>query len=134
MTRADSLAQSAGSMRSGHHLLRTGRHHPAAHLAELDAVRGPAAENDLVTVLEESLAAEELDHRALRPRLRARDGARGHQVAGAQRRAVRRRVSELLRKRPVQRPRISARDRLAVQLHLERDVEGPVASTGEVLE
>ena len=41
------------------------RQHPPAHLAELGPVRGPAAEDDLVPVLEEPLAAEELDHRAL---------------------------------------------------------------------
>ncbi len=37
----------------------------SAHLTELDAVRRASTEDDLVPVLEEALAAEELDHRAL---------------------------------------------------------------------
>src|SRR5438309_3246853 len=41
-------------------------------------------------------------------------------------------MRELLRQRPVERPRVAARDGLAVQLHLERYVERPVAPAGEI--
>src|SRR5262245_5723047 len=100
--------------------LVAGRQHATAHLAELDSVRGAATEDDLVAVREKPLAAVELDHRALRAWPRAGDRPRRHKVAGAQRRAVRGRVCELLRERPVERLRIPARDELAVQVYLER--------------
>ena len=90
------------------------------------------AEDDLVAVLEEAVAAEELDHRAFGTGLGAGDRPRGHQVARPQRSAVGSRVRELLRQRPVERPRVAARQRLAVQLHLERDVEPPVAAAREM--
>src|SRR5262249_52335377 len=62
-------------------LVRTPRREDAAaHLAEGQTVRGPAAEDDLVAVLEEALAAEQLDHRPFGSRVGAGDGPGRHEV------------------------------------------------------
>ena len=74
----------------------------------------------------------QLDQAALAAPVGAGDRARGHQVAGADARTVRRRVGELLRHRPVEAAGVAARDNGAVQLHLERQIEGPVALDAEV--
>ena len=41
-------------------------------------------------------------------------------------------MCELLRQRPVERPRVALRELLPVQLHLERDVDAPVAAPGQM--
>ena len=69
----------------------------------------------------------QLDQAALAAALGAGDRPGGHQVARPDARPVRGRVRELLRHRPVEAARVAARDHGAVQLHLERHVERPVA-------
>ena len=114
------------------------RQNRPAHLGELD-LAGPAAEHDLVAVLEERplravvepdrpfAVPRELDERALGSRLAPEI------VPDAKRSPVRidapfdRGVGELLRHRPVERARVRARDDRARELDLELDVERPVA-------
>ena len=66
------------------------------------------------------------------PRSGPGDRPGGEQVAGRDRRAVHRRVRELLRHRPVEAACVRARDDRAAELDLELDVERPVALGAEV--
>src|SRR5438270_13123406 len=84
----------------------------ALHLVELERPGAPA-EHHHVAVLEEGGIPAELDQRAFRARARARDRAGGHQVARPEQGAVRGRVCELLRHRPVEGAGVPAGDHLA---------------------
>src|SRR5918992_2814711 len=117
----------------------------AAHFAERHAPGATSQDHGVAVLEERALAAvgepqrvapvpRQLDQAAHRAGLRARDRARGEQVAGPRRRAVDGRVGELLRERPVQAAGVGPRDDRAVQLDLELDVQRPVSLRAQVRE
>src|SRR5207237_4341121 len=87
-----------------------------------DRAERVAAENDLVAVLQErALVAGQLDQAPRLAFFGARDRPAGEQVAGAERRAVRGQVGDLLSDVPVEVASVRPRDHVAAQLDLERD-------------